>query len=56
VNEPTRGLIYRALLVIAVVYLAITRPDSLEEWLPVIGMLASSGLATSYTNVKRPAQ
>jgi hypothetical protein len=53
-NEANRGLVYRCLLLIAVVFLAFTRPDSVKEWLPIIVGLASSGLATAYTNVKRP--
>lgn len=53
-TEATRGLIYRCLLLAAVVFLAFTRPDSVREWLPIIVGLASSGLATAYTQVKRP--
>lgn len=52
-SEATRGLIYRALLLLAVLYIAITRPDSVEEMLPVILAILGNGLATSYTTVKR---
>jgi hypothetical protein len=52
-TEATRGLIYRIFLIAAVVFIAVTRPDSLKEWLPVIVALAGNGLATSYTTVKR---
>lgn len=52
-SEATRGLIYRGFLLAAVVFIAFTRPDSLQEWLPVIVAVAGNGLATSYTTVKR---
>jgi hypothetical protein len=53
-NESTRGLIYRGFLIAAVVFLAFTRPDSLREWAPVLLALIGNGLATAYTNVKKP--
>lgn len=53
-TEATRGLIYRSFLIGAVVFLAFTRPDSLREWAPVLLALIGNGLATAYTNVKRP--
>lgn len=53
-TEATRGLIYRALLLVAVLFVAFTRPDSLKELLPIIIAVVGNGLATSYTTVKRP--
>lgn len=53
-SEATRGLLYRSLLVLAIVFLAFTRPDSLREWAPVLLALVGNGLATAYTTVKKP--
>lgn len=52
-SEATRGLIYRALLLGAVVLVALFRPDSLKEWLPILVAVLGNGLATSYTTIKR---
>jgi hypothetical protein len=52
-TEATRGLIYRALLLAVVVSIIFIRPDSLEEWLPVLVAILGNGLATSYTTVKK---
>lgn len=52
-NETTRGLVYRAFLLLTLLYVLVAFPDSFEDWVPVVIAFAGSGLATANTKLTR---
>jgi hypothetical protein len=46
-------LLYRAFLLITLLFVLIVQPDSFQEWVPIVLLFASSGLATANTSIHR---
>ena len=51
-SEQTRGLIYRGIALAFILYAIVTRPDTIEDVLPVLLGIVSSGLATKNTSIR----
>ena len=52
-KEVNRGLMYRAILAGLIVLIIILKPNTLEEILPILLGLLSSGTASAFTTIRR---